>query len=373
MRILHVIPTMDPNAGGPPLICTKLAIAQARLGHDVGVMAYQPPPAGRDRIAAENANTAGFDKLTLHELPPITNLERLTGRHAKVAADRLVPAVDAVHLHGVWEPQLLRAATAARRHGVPYLVLLNGMLLPWAMSRGTAKKRLALRLGRRAMLDGGTLHFGSDDEATAARALGFTHPGVVIPNGAFPDQYADLPTTGTFRAAHPELGTDPYVLFVGRLHEQKGVDLLLAAFGIVAQQHPTARLVIAGPDYGVTLPPLPPRAIHVGPVYGRDKLAALADAACFCLPSRHEGFSLAVLEALACGIPVVISTECHFPEVATAGAGVVTPLDPPSIAAALLRVLADSSFRDRTKPMIADRYHWMNVAAETIAAYEAAS
>ena len=246
------------------------------------------------------------------------------------------------------------------------------MLLPWAMARGRIKKTLAMTFGHRAMLAHGTLHFGSDDEAAAARALGFTNPGVVIPNGAFPDQYADLPPAGTYRAAHPELGADPYVLFVGRLHEQKGVDLLLAAFAIVAQQHPTARLVIAGPDYGVTLPPLPPRAIHVGPVYGRLKLAALADAACFCLPSRHEGFSLAVLEALACGVPVVISTECHFPEVATAGAGVVTPLDPPAIAAGLLRVLADPSFRDRTKPMIADRYHWMAVAAETIAAYRKA-
>ena len=137
------------------------------------------------------------------------------------------------------------------------------------------------------------------------------------------------------------MGDDPFVLFVGRLHEQKGVDLLLAAFEIVARRHPTVRLVIAGPDYGVTLPPLHPRVVRVGPVYGRDKPAALADATVFCLPSRHEGFSLAVLEALACGLPVVISTECHFPEVAAAGAGVVTPLDPASIADGLLRVLGD--------------------------------
>ena len=370
MRILHVIPTIDPNAGGPPLICTRLAIAQARLGHDVSLLTYQPPAAGQNRIAAENGRTTGFDRLTIHDLPPITWPERLTGRHAAAAAARLVPRADAVHLHGVWEPQLLHAARVARRLGKPYLVLLNGMLLPWAMARGTAKKRLALQLGRRRMLAHAVLHFGSDDEAAAARALGFVNPGVVIPNGAFSDD-PDLPPPGTFRAAHPQLADGPYVLFIGRLDPQKGIDLLLAAFDVVATRHPSAQLVVAGPDYGVTIPDHP-RVLRVGPLYGRDKLAALRDAACFCLPSRHEGFSLAVLEALACGVPVVISTECHFPEVATRRAGLVTPLDRAAIADALLRVLADESFRTAGPQMVAERYNWTAVAAETIRAYQEA-
>ncbi len=365
MRILHVIPTIDPNAGGPPLICTRLAVAQARLGHDVSILAYQPPPAGRERIAAEYGRTAGFDRITQHELPPITWPERVTGAHARRAVDPLVRAADAVHLHGVWEPQLLHAATAARRHGKPYLVLLNGMLLPWAMARGTAKKRVALRAGRRRMLAGGLLHCGSGDEASAAAPFGRT---IVIPNGALPDEYADPPSVGTFRAAHPELGTDPFVLFVGRLHEQKGIDLLLAAFDRVP---PPTRLVIAGPDYGVPVRG-GERVLRVGPIYGRAKLAALTDAAVFCLPSRHEGFSLAVLEALACGCPVVISTECHFPEVAAAGAGIVTPLDPDAIADGLRTVLGDGRFRGVGRTMVADRYNWTTIAGETVRAYREA-
>lgn len=77
----------------------------------------------------------------------------------------------------------------------------------------------------------------------------------------------------------------------------------------------------------------------VGPIYGRDKYAALVDATCFCLSSRQEGFSMAILEAMACGIPVVISENCHFPEVAQARAGLVVPLNADAVAEALLLVL----------------------------------
>src|SRR5690606_27821051 len=81
------------------------------------------------------------------------------------------------------------------------------------------------------------------------------------------------------------------------------------------------------------------RVHPVGPIYGAAKYEALVDAACFCLPSRQEGFSIAILEALASRLPVIISDQCHFPEVAESGAGVVCPLEATAVANALLRVL----------------------------------
>jgi glycosyltransferase involved in cell wall biosynthesis len=111
----------------------------------------------------------------------------------------------------------------------------------------------------------------------------------------------------------------------------------------------------------------------VGPLYGRDKIAALVDAACFCLPSRQEGFSLAVTEALACGVPPVISQACHFPEVAEVGAGEVVPLEAGAVAAALARVLSDPQRHDRMaaagRELVASRYTWSRVAAQTVEAY----
>jgi glycosyltransferase involved in cell wall biosynthesis len=382
LNILHVIPTLDPVAGGPPLIAARLASAQAMLGHQVQVMTYRSREAGQRRIAAENQRLAGFDRLTLHLLPYITWRERLFGWHALRSAQKIVPQMDIVHLHGVWEPQLLHAASIARKCGKPYLILLNGMLLPWAMRRGVLKKRFALAIGFRKMLAGGLLQFGSRDEEQAAHDLGFTQPGVIIPNGVSPEELDNPPPLGIFRAAHPELGDEPFVLFLGRLHEQKGIDLLLSAFEIVLAKRPSARLVIAGPDYGLSAN-LQQRIaamnqqnhlLLIGPIYGSQKRSALRDAAYFCLPSRHEGFSLAVLEAMAMGTPVVISPECHFPEVAEAGAGLIPSLDPPAIADALLQMLADAPLRNRAsvaaKQLVADHYTWPYIARQTIETYE---
>jgi glycosyltransferase involved in cell wall biosynthesis len=384
LKILHVIPTLDPRAGGPMLITSHIAAAQAMLGHDVHVMTYRSQDDGVQRIIEENSRQNGFDRVTQHLLPYISWRERVLGNDALKLAKKIVPEMDALHIHGIWEPQLIHAARVARNYRIPYIVLLHGMLLPWAIQRGNWKKRLVLVLGAKKMLENGILQFGSRDEETATRALGHTNPGVIIPNGTSPEEVADLPPAGTIRKLRPTLGDNPYVLFLGRLHEQKGIDLLLPAFRIVSKKIPNAKLVIAGPDYGhsaeiqaqITFNGLEDRLILTGPIFGAEKLAALRDASCFCSPSRHEGFSLAILEALACGVPVVISPECHFPEVAEAGAGLIPPLEPPAIAEALCRMLEDVEFRNNAataaRNLVFTKYTWMQVAERIVEAYKIA-
>ncbi|RRY20158.1 glycosyltransferase, partial [Brucella anthropi] len=115
--------------------------------------------------------------------------------------------------------------------------------------------------------------------------------------------------------------------------------------------------------------------VHMtGGLYGSAKIAALKQSACFCLPSRQEGFSVAITEALACGVPVAITDACHFPEVAEAGAGVVCALDPMAVASALEQILEDP---DRAKRMgaagarlVRANYTWPRIALQTIAAYQ---
>ena len=114
--------------------------------------------------------------------------------------------------------------------------------------------------------------------------------------------------------------------------------------------------------------------VHLlGPISAAEKWDALAAATCFCLPSRQEGFSMAILEALAARVPVVISDACHFPEVADRGAGVVVPLDAGAIAAALDRVLTDADGRRAMgaagRRLVEERYTWRRAAEISITAY----
>ncbi len=139
---------------------------------------------------------------------------------------------------------------------------------------------------------------------------------------------------------------------------------------------------MAGPDGGaeqafceqIEASGLAGRVHMVGGLYGTEKIAALKRAACFCLPSRQEGFSVAITEALACGVPVVITTACHFPEVAGAGAGIVSALEPESVANGLAELLADPArarMGEAGSRLVRENYTWPRIAAQTIGAYDA--
>jgi glycosyltransferase involved in cell wall biosynthesis len=380
MRILHVIPTLDPYAGGPPMIAIRIAAAQGMAGHEVHFLSYEPDSGRRQRIAAESCRIPHFGDVIQHFLPPISFVERAVGLHARGISRRLVPGMDAIHLHGLWETIMLAAADEAQRCGIPYLILANGMLEPWAMRQGRLKKQFVMMTGwQRALRHAKAIQFGNPIEMERARPFIGDTPGVIIPNGVFLEEIDPLPPAGTFRATCPRLGDAPFILFLSRLHAQKGPDVLVSAFEILARENTAVHLALAGPDYGelrslrtqIAASGLANRVHIIGPRYGRDKLAAMVDAACFCLPSRHEGFSLVVVEALAADTPVVISKECNFPEVATAGAGEVVELTPLAIAAALGRVLAADriAMAGKARDLINPRYTWPHIAEQVTSAY----
>jgi glycosyltransferase involved in cell wall biosynthesis len=381
MTIVHVVKTLDPAAGGLPVVPVRLAAAQAALGHEVRVLA-EHDRAAEPKVPALCQGVPGAELIGFGWLTP-AGPSALLGR-GPVYAELAGPdnAADVYHLHGLWEPVLWAAAATARRTGRPYLVAPHGMLDPWSLAQKRWKKRLGLALGWRGLLNGAAaLHLLNADEEHLIAPLRLTAPAHVIPNGVFLEE-ADQGVPGAFRAAHPELHDQPFILFLSRLHYKKGLDYLADAFRLLAARRPDVRLVVAGPDGGaraefehrVSGHGLMERVHLVGPLAGRAKWDALADAAGFCLPSRQEGFSMAILEALACRVPVVASAACHFPEVAEVGAGAVVPLDAESIAAALGRVLDDPQAARRMgaagRRLVEERFTWQRAAERSIAAYE---
>jgi glycosyltransferase involved in cell wall biosynthesis len=381
MKIVHVIATLDPAKGGPQACVVRLAAAEGALGHDVRIVSYRDH--GPERRALDAASRVpGLGTVRWHLLHPPGRAERLFGREARSALATVLNGADFVHIHGVWEPILRLAALSAEAAGIPYCVCPHGMLDPWSLAQKSWKKRLALALGYRRMLDRAAfIHALNRDEADLMAPLGLAAPVAVIPNGIFLEELEPRPEPGSFRKTVPALGNRPFVLFLSRLHTKKGLDILADAFARVAVRCPGVDLVVAGPDAGAEVAfagqirrhGVSSRVHQVGSIFGATKLAALNDAAAFCLPSRQEGFSVAITEALASGCPVVITKACHFPEVGEADAGFIVDLDPAAVAEALALLLdypgRASEMGRNGAALVRRRFLWPNVAALALDAY----
>ncbi len=386
MRILHVIDSMRPESGGPPAIASRLAAAQAIAGHDV-VLACRIAGEGRGNAGEVYTSIPGIAQVRQVVLGPSGTIDKYLGLAARrrIRALLIAEKIDVMHLHGVWDSVLRAAASEAQARGIPYCVLLNGMLDVWSLAQKPLKKRLALSLLYRGHLNRAAfLHVGNEDERRLIEPLRLTAPRVIIPNGVFSEELANLPLPGSFTRNHPGLAGRRYVLFLSRLHFKKGLDILAEAFARIAPRFPDVDLVVAGPDDGaaadfgrrIAAAGLAGRTHLVGALFGRDKYAAMVDAACVCLPGRQEGVGVAITEALGCGTPCVISTECHFPEVANENAGFVAALDAGAIADALCRILSDPSSAKamgaRGRDMVLSRYTWPAIAEQCIGAYRRA-
>jgi len=381
VKIVHVVRTIDPAAGGLPIVPVRLGAAQVAMGHSAFVLAEHDAAFAEAALFRDVPGADGVGRLGVSHAGPAAMLGR--GRAWAELREHL-GRVDVVHIHGLWEPLLWATAKTARALGRPYLVAAHGMLDPWSLAQKRWKKRLAMALGWRAILNrAAALHLLNDDERRLVAGLGLTAPTVIIPIGV-PLAEIDQGRAAAFAARYPAIGGRPYVLFVSRLHYKKGLDFLAEAFRLVAEKHADVQLVVVGPDGGargdferqVKAAGLTDRVHVLGAIGTSEKWDALAGATCFCLPSRQEGFSQAILEALAARVPVVISEHCHFPEVAEHAAGTIVPLNAAAIAAALNRVLTEPNtlraMGAAGRRMVEGRFTWDRVAELSVAAYEQA-
>ena len=269
------------------------------------------------------------------------------------------------------------AAVTARQLGRPYIMTPHGMLDPWSLSQRRLKKQLYLawRL-RKDLQRAAAIHFITEGERDLTRSLSLKAPSLVVPIGLDWSEFDPAPARGTFRSQYPAIGDRPMLLFLGRIHFKKGLDYLISAMERMANKR--AVLVIVGPDsdgYRVEVERqiqsagLGDRVIFTGILHGPARIAAMADADLFVLPSRQENFGVAVAEALAAGTPVVVSDRVNLhPEVSGAGVGAVTTLDAGHLAATLDAWLADEGLRQaasaRAGPFVRARFDWPRIARE---------
>jgi glycosyltransferase involved in cell wall biosynthesis len=317
------------------------------------------------------------------------NLSSPAGYSRTLAALLHEAAVDVIHCHELRTPETLCAARLARRSGVPLVISPHGTL-PHATGWSRVKHAWDSVLARHMLPAFDQVVALTEAEAVDAGAL-WARYGVpldpaqisVVPNGVDPATLADRPDQSVARARW-NLGDGPVVLFMGRLTERKGVGLLVNAFKDVVRDFQRARLLIVGPDEGagasvraaVRQLGLSEQIIFAGMLSGRDRLSAYAAADVFALPAVGEGFSIAALEALACGVPAVLSPECNFSEVAEEGAGLIVQRTRGEWARSISGLLGDSPRLSRMgacgRELVSRRYTWTRISARMDAAYRGA-
>ncbi|MBI3615720.1 MAG: glycosyltransferase [Candidatus Omnitrophica bacterium] len=259
-----------------------------------------------------------------------------------------IPKMDLLHLHGVWEYPTTIAARICRRKNIPYILSPCGALDPTGFQNHRLFKWLyGLWIERKNLAGAASLCFTSSLEKQYAYLFGVRRPSAVIPCCVRMNHTPDRPA-GDFRGRHPEVGQRRILLFLGRLHPIKRLDLLAHAFVMVARRIDDVHLVIAGPEGGagtqlrriLSEAGLLDHATFTGQLIEQDKWAALRDSTLLLLPSEHENFGMAALEAMSAGVPVLVSPHVGLADsVKKSGAGLVVERDPSEWASAIEHLL----------------------------------
>lgn len=318
---LQVVSHLDQQFGGIAATVPQLSRATESEGrHKCPIVGFCNP--------AELEQLSEDDRSQVVQFPS-SRVGWMLNTGLRQRMKQIVRAAQGVHIHGIWETHCTVASGFARSCKTPYIISAHGMLDDWALTHKRMKKALYAALVETKNLQRAScLRALTRDEVTDYRRIGLRSPVAVVPSGVLAPDGA---TRDAFWQAFPQLRGKRIVLFMGRLHPKKGVPLLIQAWRQVADSRgEDAHLVIAGPDSDNLLGTLKQMTEDLklqdsisftGMLKSELKWSALAAAELFVLPSFSEGFSVAVLEALAMGVPTIVSSPCHFPEVAEANCG----------------------------------------------------
>jgi glycosyltransferase involved in cell wall biosynthesis len=299
------------------------------------------------------------------------------------AIGKIITQVDLVAIHSLNLFPQLAAYVHARRTHTPYIVTPHGALDPWLRQNSARRKAINNFVWQTGMLSrAAALHFTTQDEADLVADIAPGVPRYIVPNGVRVSEFRALPDKQHFRDQFLNGYSGKVVLFLGRVTKKKGMDLLLSGFALATRTR-EALLVVVGPDDENLTPALTRQAVElgiasrvrfIGPLYDDDRRAALASADIWALTSYTENFGIAALEAMAAGLPIVITTAVNIArDVESAGAGCVISLDADQIGGEIHRLLEHPEHRrqlSRRAVSFAERYDWSNVAPALIDMYE---
>ena len=312
MRIVQVVPYIEDEASGPTYTTTRLNSSMNERGVSSQLVVTAD-------IVEHRSNTgAVVRKFPRQKLP--YKLGRSPEMYRWLREEASSGKMDIIHNHSIWMMPNVYPGWVSRETTVPLVVSPRGTFSKWAMERSRLIKVLFWNgLQKQAIAHAKLFHATAESEYEDIRRLGFRQPVAIIPNGI------DIPKKST----DDRRSEEKTLLFLGRIHPVKGLELLLEAWTRLQSTHADWRLRVVGPGdpaYRRKLSALAlslgaERVTFTGPLYGLEKVEAYQSANLFVLPTHSENFGMAVAEALAAGCPVVTTKGAPWADLPEQRAG----------------------------------------------------
>lgn len=386
MRILCVIPTYWPafQFGGPVFSVHALNKALAvkgisitvyttALGLERGNVHYKT---ALDGVTVEYFRTWSFPRFVCP-----TGWGFSTEMIARLR--NTVRDFDIVYIVSVWNFPAAAAAYFCRKEKVPYIFSPRGMLYPYALGKKSWKKRPYYQvIAKRDLASAACVHYTSQEEQVCHTALRLTNPSEVVSNGISLSDFEGPVDREAFSQKFPFLKGKRVILFLGRITEKKGLDLLIEAFAKLLVSYPDAVLIIAGNDEAgfiatvkawLGMYKIAEKVFFTGMLLGQEKRQAFAACCMFVLPSYSENFGVSIIEAMAAGAPVVMSDQVALANSAKqCQAAIVVEATPISLYNGLMDVLRKPEETlqrvERAKQFVREHFD-INIVAEQMISF----
>jgi glycosyltransferase involved in cell wall biosynthesis len=384
MKIIHSIPYFVPawDYGGPLRSCYHISKELARKGHDVSVYTTDSLN-GHERITQLYEI---IDGIKVKRFKNINNT--LSYRYNISTPIGLVRCPndfsdsDIVHMHEYRTLQNILIRRHAKNNNVPYILQARGSLTTF-FHKNLLKKTFDRLWGYKILQDAARVIALTTSEAEECKIMGVPDDKIeIVPNGIELDEFEHLPPKGQFRSRYALDESIKIILYLGRIHQIKGLDLLVKAFTRSIKEMDRVKLVITGPDDGflgvleklVRELAIEEKVLLTGPLHGEERLTAYVDADVYILPSFYEAFGLTVLEAMACGKPVIVTDRCGLADVVNNETGLVVPYDEEPLSQALIKLLSDEHLRQEFgasgKLLVREKFNWERITEQLERIYE---
>ena len=384
MNILHVVPSFAPcfSHGGVVNASYQIAKKQVEKGHEVTV--YTTDSCNK-RLKFENNYNVDVDGIKVFYFKNISNTIK-----NKLTIDtpirfpnyikKTIEKFDIIHIHEHRHSLAIATHRYAKKNNIPYVLQAHGSVLPF-FQKEQLKEIFDKLWGFDILHDASKVFALSDVEKEQYLKMGIKKENIeIVPLGINLDEYKNLPGKGKFKSKQNIAENNKLILFLGRIHEIKGLDLLIKSFSTVSNEN--VKLAIVGGDYGfkdeleklILKNNLNDKVLFPGVLTGQDKIEALVDCDIFVMPSRYESFTTSGLEAMACFKPLILTKNNHIQSWVKNNVGLVCEFDEKDLSECIKTLLNNqdlcNDFGNAGRKLIENKYDWNKVEKQIETIYD---